>query len=487
MKLVVSICFSFILATQNVSAYQADVNNIPSDKYFDTILTELNAAKSSIQVFMYLISIFPDQPDSQSSQLVQALIKAKERGVSVKVILDQNIDFQEETRDEAVYQNKNQKAYELLKRNNIDVFFDEADTYTHAKAIVIDNETVILGSTNWSKAALTQNHEANALIRSKEFAQSLLNDMASIKIQEYVPASVTPSVPIPKDFLTKEKLLGQMVSQSDDRTFDAYLYLLSQYDGNKDLKLTLNYDKLADSLGIGHMTKEDYRRQINKVLDKLQGKYQLIKFKNPERNQAAEITLIENRTEEVLNLPTTYWRYGWNKTVSFPAKVMYMIILSYTSPTSPDFFMSRETLSQKHHISKSFITDGTRELSKLNLLQIKYGELEGKSYSERDANEYTPKPFYDPEELKKELIALEQKHSKEKFNRAIHAATIVYEESNLKTIYALIELEDKYGEPIVSKALKKIQEKNPDNPKRSAGYLINTVKSMASQKEVVAR
>ena len=473
--------FVFIfLMTTNLYAVETDTQYIPASKYFDTVLTELNNAKSSIQVFMYLISVYPDQPQSQSTKLVDALIEAKNRGVDVKVILDQNIDFQEEASQDAL-QNKNQAAFEQLKRNNIPVFFDTADTYTHAKAIVIDNETVILGSTNWSKAALTRNNEANALIRSKEFAKNLLDDMSKIQIQE-VPAVITPTVQISKEFLADNKLLGEMVSQADERTFDTYLYLISQYDNNPESKIILNYDNLAKSLAIDNMTKEDYRRQINKVLDKLQNKYKLIKFKNPERNQDAEIILIKSKEIESFNLPTTYWRYGWNKTLSFPAKVMYLINVSYTQ-NAPSWFMARETIAKNFNISESFISDGTRKLRELNLLNVKYGELESQSYGERQANEYTPEPIYNPEVFKNDLRDLEQKHGKEKLDRAKQTAAIVFEEHNLKTIQALIDLEDKYGQATIVEAAKKIAEKNPDNPKRSAGYLINTVKSMARERD----
>lgn len=465
-----------LLGTQNLYAQQADTEYIPASKYFDTTLAELNNAKSSIQVFMYLVSIFPGQPDSQSNQLLNALIKARERGVDVKVILDQNIDFQEETNQDAL-QNKNQAAFEQLKRNNIPVFFDTADTYTHAKAIVIDNETVILGSTNWSKAALSRNNEANALIRSKEFAKNLLDDMSKIQIQD-VPAVITPTVQIPKEFLTDNKLLGEMVSQSDERTFDVYLYLLSLYDGNAEQKITLNYDNLAKSLAIDTMTKEDYRRQINKVSDKLEEKYKLIKFKSPERNQDATITLNKSESSQSVSLPTTYWHYGWNRTLSFPAKAMYLINLSNTR-TSPTWFMARENIAKNYSISESFISDGTRQLRELNLLDVKYGELEGTSYDERQANEYTLEPIYNPEDLAKELKTLEEKYGKEKLDRAAKTASLVFEQNNLKTILALINLEDKYGQSTVEEAAKKIAEKNPDNPKRSVGYLINTVKSIS--------
>ena len=478
MKLALTIFSIFILITQNVYAYQSDVQNISSDKYFESTLAELNSAKSSIQVVMYLVSILPEQPDSQPGQLVQALIKAKERGVDVKVILDQNINFEAEASEDAVAGNKNQRAYEILQNNSVPVFFDTSDIYTHTKAMVIDGETVILGSTNWSKAALTRNNEASVLIRSKELAQEILEDFSRIKLQENIPASFTPAVALSRDFLSK-KLVGEMATQSDVRAFDTYLYLMKEYDGNAQGNMTLDYDKMAASLGIDEMSKEDYRRQINKVLEKLGTKYKLISYESPERNQNAKVRLRKLDGPDAINIPTTYWRYGWNKALKFPRKVMYLVNLSY-SQKSPDgrFSISREKLSKDHHISESFISDGNQELRRLNLLDIQYGELEDLRFSQRQANTYFVQDLYDPNELKAKLKYLEQKHGIEKFTRAINGASIVYEENNLKTIYALMELEEKYGEPVVTEAVKKISEKNPDNPKRSAGYLINTVKSM---------
>jgi hypothetical protein len=164
---------------------------------------------------------------------------------------------------------------------------------------------------------------------------------------------------------------------------------------------------------------------------------------------------------------------------------MYLINLSY-SKKSPDgrFSIPREKLSNDHHISESFISEGNQELRCLNLLDIQYSELEDLKFSQRQANTYFVQDLYDPNELKAKLKYLEQKHGRDKFNRAIHAASIVYEENNLKTIYALMELEEMYGEPVIVEALKMIEAKNPDNPKRSAGYLINTVKNIYGQKKV---
>ena len=78
-----------MLNTATSFATQADVQNLSSGKYFENTLSEINSAKVSIFAVMYLISSLPDQPDSQPNQLLNTLIKAKDRGVDVKVILDQ--------------------------------------------------------------------------------------------------------------------------------------------------------------------------------------------------------------------------------------------------------------------------------------------------------------------------------------------------------------------------------------------------------------
>lgn len=479
-----------LLISQTTSfASQADVQNIPPDQYSPTTLSAISQAKESVYLVMYLASLDPKEPNSEVSQLLKALVDAKSRGVRIKVVFDQNLDFTDEPGPNEIYKNKNQAAFEYLRQNNIEVFYDTAEIYTHAKAIVIDHETSIFGSTNWSKGALTKNNEVNAVVHSKEFAQNLINQFDQIKLQEYIPAVVTSSVKIPRDFLIKDNILGEIVTQSDERSLDVYLYLLGQYNQNIDAKVTINYDALAQSLVIDKMPKEDYRRQITKVLLKLKEKYQLIDFENPARNQNVEVTLkdVKNPKKnydpqtDSFDLPTVYWKYHWNQSLSFSAKTMDLILLSYTSPSSPSFAISRENLSKDFHISESFISDGTKNLRIQNLLDIQYSSLEDQNYSHRQPNVYTPKLIYDPSELQKELQKLEQKYGKEKLQRAITVAAIVFEQNDPEIIKTLIDLEDQYGEAVIQEASGKIGDKNPDNPKRSAGYLINTIKSIANQ------
>ena len=62
--------------------------------------------------------------------------------------------------------------------------------------------------------------------------------------------------------------------------------------------------------------------------------------------------------------------------------------------------MSRKQISDTFNISESFISQGTMELRKKNLLEVQYDKLEEKRFDERLSNTYTPKKLYDPEELK---------------------------------------------------------------------------------------
>ena len=162
---------------------------------------------------------------------------------------------------------------------------------------------------------------------------------------------------------------------------------------------------------------------------------------------------------------------------------MYLINLSYIQSSHDSYFSaSRVSISQAFGISESFISQGNQELRRLNLLDIQYSEIEGKSYDQRQPSIYTLQNLYNPEDFKKDLSKLEQKYGKDKLGRAVNAAKAVFEENNLKTIEVLIDLESQSSQEIVKEAIQKIADKNPDNPKRSAGYLINTIKNIYKQK-----
>lgn len=153
-----------ILATSFCFGIESDdVTVLVDEDYFRVVLNQLHAAKESIYVEMYLVK--PEKEgDGYVFKLADGLIKAHKRGVGVKVVLEN-----------ASWHDMNERIYDLLSKEGIDVRFDTPDKVLHSKVIVIDGEKTIIGSHNWSYYGLRLNHEAGVLIESGEIAQAILN------------------------------------------------------------------------------------------------------------------------------------------------------------------------------------------------------------------------------------------------------------------------------------------------------------------------
>ncbi len=154
-----------------------------------------------------------------------------------------------------------------------------------------------------------------------------------------------------------------------------------------------------------------------------------------------------------------------------------MISLARAAGASGRFFIFRKDIAEKYHVSNDFISDAIRELKSQNLLDVKYGAIDPESHKHEHASAYTPLTLYDPEVLRENLGKLETKVGAEKLERAIRTASVVFKQNDIATLEDLIELENRYGQAVVQEAAQKISVKSTDNPKRSAGYLINTIKS----------
>jgi phosphatidylserine/phosphatidylglycerophosphate/cardiolipin synthase-like enzyme len=115
----------------------------------EEIFTLIRNARYEIKLEVYEFS---------NKGLADALIDAKEHGVSIKVILEPS-----------VYQNNNMFNY--LLNSGIDVnWASEKFHNTHSKFMVVDDSIVLVGSMNWSVNAMKNNREASVIVYSKEIA-----------------------------------------------------------------------------------------------------------------------------------------------------------------------------------------------------------------------------------------------------------------------------------------------------------------------------
>jgi phosphatidylserine/phosphatidylglycerophosphate/cardiolipin synthase-like enzyme len=125
--------------------------------YAETALQCLRHARRSIHVVMYRMSYYPTFSDSFSNQLLEALVGAARRGLDVRVVLDDCAFYPDSLQE-------NLEAALMLHFQGVAVRMDDPEVTTHAKLLVIDGETVLLGSTNWNYYALERNNEASVAI-----------------------------------------------------------------------------------------------------------------------------------------------------------------------------------------------------------------------------------------------------------------------------------------------------------------------------------
>jgi len=120
------------------------------------VVRELASAKSEVLLQAYSFT---------NKQIAKALVEAKKRGVRVEAIVDRN--NAEEKYTEA----------DFLQHSGVPTYIDGAHNIAHNKIIIIDRETVITGSFNFTKAAEEENSENLLVLRgNRKLADSYVNN-----------------------------------------------------------------------------------------------------------------------------------------------------------------------------------------------------------------------------------------------------------------------------------------------------------------------
>ncbi len=134
--------------------------------YFSHLHPSLQAAKKSIHIVLFEMRYYQEYKGSKVNLLLEELINAKNRGVDVKVILEGGVVFLGQD-----FLQKQKNACRFLQESGVEVKFDREGITTHAKLVVIDQEKVFIGSTNWNYYALEHNKETSALIKDSSFTK----------------------------------------------------------------------------------------------------------------------------------------------------------------------------------------------------------------------------------------------------------------------------------------------------------------------------
>jgi phosphatidylserine/phosphatidylglycerophosphate/cardiolipin synthase-like enzyme len=151
-----------------------DIQLVTDAQYFQVAKKLIQEAKHSIQVMMFEMGYYDKYPNTPSNLLIKELMNATKRGVKVEVILEVK-----EGEDRTAKRNRH--TGKILSDGGVEVIYDPLFKTTHAKLMVVDGRLTLLGSTNWTYYALTNNNEASVVIRSQELAKAIMDYFNRVK------------------------------------------------------------------------------------------------------------------------------------------------------------------------------------------------------------------------------------------------------------------------------------------------------------------
>lgn len=468
------IILALLLFSHYCYPYPADVYKLTGEDYYAEVKKLLSEAKNSIYISLFISKYHSDRPKSLPNQLLYKLIEAKNRGVEVKVILDQSSV-------KPYVSQYNDAAYSYLKDAGVEVNYDIPSVKLHDKLIIIDGSIVIIGSHNWSTSALRSNSETSVVINSPQLASEFIAWFNSIQIsppRTTSPVAKTPGIYLSYEFLTNPELAVKF----SDNTMRLYLYLLKKWEESKHTVIILDYQEVAKLIGQDKYTIRVYRKRINTYLRLLRDRYRLISFSTAIR-KPAQVQLSDFRNPKILYIssekdsfliPGSFWEFGWMERLSRNGKYFYFISIIETAQSADQngwWSIGQKYLRKKYHICADMIGEGAMELRRYNVLEIIFCEMVYPFKRYLSPPRYLLKTLYSWEWYQSELIKLKEIYGEEKVEKARIWAKVVFDENNIAVIEKIINLANRYGEKLVQYAADKLAKRIINNPKRSINYM----------------
>ncbi|MCX6820918.1 MAG: phospholipase D-like domain-containing protein [Candidatus Aenigmarchaeota archaeon] len=142
---------AYMQSSHAQSCNEGDVLAVFSPDNSEEIFGLLGSAKREIKLEVYEFSY---------TALADALIDARSRDVSVHIVLEPSVAA-------------NTQMSQYLLNGGVSVAWASKKFHnTHSKFAVIDDNVVLVGSTNWSKNAMLYNREASVVVYSADVARS---------------------------------------------------------------------------------------------------------------------------------------------------------------------------------------------------------------------------------------------------------------------------------------------------------------------------
>lgn len=174
--LITSGCGAPVPRTARQTEGDCPVTILPDGSFYDRLRKAIQEAESEVAVCTFLF-VSRGKPSNRADRIVAALLEAAERGVDVRVVLEQD------GRDKELTE-MNRKTGRILSERGVLVYYDDPDVRNHAKLAVIDGRMSFVGSHNITDSALRYNRELSLLIESPDVAGDILSYIDGIAVED---------------------------------------------------------------------------------------------------------------------------------------------------------------------------------------------------------------------------------------------------------------------------------------------------------------
>lgn len=452
---------------------------LPNPDFLNWFLAAINSASKSVTIVNYLATYDTEREGDSVGRIVTALAAAIKRNVKVEIILEGS-KFRE-----------NFPFYQVLKNAGASVWMDTSLTFIHTKAILIDDNTLCIGSHNLSQNALTRHEEmslttndASALTRFRQELKKMTrqrDEIMNSKSKDGValPASIIEGANSP---------LIKIKRSIAPNAYLVYLYIW-HLSGGTTKPVIVDAKKWVDELGFKDSTASDSTR-IDSSLDHLAQKLKVINYDAGKHTVSLIIPLLCKPALECCNrgegigevdphpsifLPSTFWQYDWHKTLSVEAIHMYLAgeAQKLTSPFAPWWRLKRDEIAARYGFQKQMVNRAQTELKRYCLLEIMYETGQGTPQGRytRYMNYFRQNPFYDRLAALKKIEELQTDFSAEIFIAAKRLLAYVGDDMDATKLESTCEIVEKTDKEKVAAITRVLASLAPNSTKRTFSYI----------------
>ena len=153
--------FVFCIAKTDMGIFGKEISHkivpVVDRDYFPAAKKLIQEAEESIYISMFIMKK-GKKPNSFVNLLIEELRTAAKRGIKIRILLENK--------------KVNQPTVDFLRGiRNIKIKFDSPQKTTHNKIVIIDEDTILIGSTNWTEKSIGHANEANVVIKNKEVTE----------------------------------------------------------------------------------------------------------------------------------------------------------------------------------------------------------------------------------------------------------------------------------------------------------------------------